>query len=116
MLLNFYKFENIADGIFSPLEGFFGQQDFENVISNGRLSNGLAWTIPIVLDVDESTATKMKEAGDVLLKNHQGLGVAVIHVDEIFSFDNIMKMEAWYKNMESSDEVTLGNNYQGFYQ
>jgi len=79
--------ENIADGIFSPLEGFLGKQDFESVIKNGRLSNGLAWTIPIVLDADESTATKMKETGDVLLKNHVGLGVAILHVEEIFSFD-----------------------------
>ena len=31
--------ENIADGIFSPLEGFLGQQDFESVVSRGRLSN-----------------------------------------------------------------------------
>ena len=64
--------ENIADGIFSPLEGFLGQQDFENVVQKGRLSNGIAWTIPIVLDVDESTASKMKEAGDVLLKKSPG--------------------------------------------
>ena len=44
--------ENIADGIFSPLEGFLNQQDFESVISKGRLANGTAWTIPTVLDVD----------------------------------------------------------------
>ncbi|MFQ6025859.1 MAG: sulfate adenylyltransferase, partial [Nitrosopumilaceae archaeon] len=40
--------ENIADGIFSPLEGFLSQQDFENVVSEGRLSNDIPWTIPIV--------------------------------------------------------------------
>ena len=79
--------ENIADGIFSPLQGFLGQQDFENVVAKGRLSNDLAWTIPIVLDVDESTASKMKDAGDVLLQNPQGVGVAILHVEETFSFD-----------------------------
>ena len=81
--------ENIADGIFSPLEGFLGQQDFESVVSRGRLSNNLAWTIPIVLDVDEQTASKMKEAGDVLLQNHQGTGIAILHVDETYSFDKL---------------------------
>ena len=79
--------ENIADGIFSPLEGFLGQQDFESVISRGRLANDLAWTIPIVLDVDEETANKMKDAGDVLLQNPDGIGIAVLHVDEVFTFD-----------------------------
>ncbi len=44
--------ENIADGIFSPLEGFLTKQDFDSVIEKGRLSNGVAWTIPTVLDFD----------------------------------------------------------------
>ena len=79
--------ENIADGIFSPLEGFLGRQDFESVISRGRLANDLAWTIPIVLDVDRDTADKMKSAGDVLLQNQDGTGIAVLHVDEVFAFD-----------------------------
>ena len=61
--------ENIADGIFSPLEGFLSKQDFENVIEKGRLANDIPWTIPIVLDVDESTASKAKDSGSVLLKN-----------------------------------------------
>ncbi|MDG7050483.1 MAG: sulfate adenylyltransferase, partial [Nitrososphaerota archaeon] len=31
--------ENIADGIFSPLEGFLVKADFDGVISKGRLEN-----------------------------------------------------------------------------
>jgi len=79
--------ENIADGIFSPLEGFLNQQDFESVVSRGRLANDVAWTIPIVLDVDEDTSKKIKDAGDVLLKNPEGTGVAILHVEDVFSFD-----------------------------
>lgn len=94
--------ENIADGIFSPLEGFLGKKDFENVISKGRLSNGLAWTIPIVLDVDESTAAKMKKAGKVLLKNHQGLGIAILHVKETFTFDKEKTAKGIYGTTDSS--------------
>lgn len=79
--------ENIADGIFSPLEGFLGKEDFERVISKGRLANEVAWTIPIVLDVNDDTAKKMKNAGDVLLKDPQGTGVAILKVEETFTFD-----------------------------
>ena len=79
--------ENIADGIFSPLEGFLGQQDFEAVVSKGRLANDLAWTIPTVLDVDDATADKMKAASDVLLQDPQGVGIAILHTEEVFSFD-----------------------------
>ena len=94
--------ENIADGIFSPLEGFLGQQDFESVVSRGRLSNDLAWTIPIVLDVDENTASKMKEAGDVLLQNPDGIGIAVLHVDETFTFDKEKTVQGVYGTTDSS--------------
>ena len=94
--------ENIADGIFSPLEGFLEKKDFENVISKGRLSNGLAWTIPIVLDVDESTAANMKKAGKVLLQNHQGLGIAILHVKETFTFDKEKTAKGVYGTTDSS--------------
>ena len=94
--------ENIADGIFSPLEGFLGKKDYESVVSKGRLSNGLAWTIPIVLDVDESTATKMKKAGKVLLQNHQGLGIAILYVKETFTFDKEKTAKGVYGTSDSS--------------
>ena len=79
--------ENIADGIFSPLEGFLGKEDFESVVNRGRLANEVAWTIPTVLDVDEETANKMKSSGDILLQNPQGTGIAILHVEEVFNFD-----------------------------
>ncbi|MDE1872542.1 MAG: sulfate adenylyltransferase [Thaumarchaeota archaeon] len=78
--------ENISDGIFSPLEGFLLREDFEKVITKGRLANDLPWTIPIVLDVDKETATKMKDAKDVALSVN-GTNFAVLHVEEIYTFD-----------------------------
>ena len=78
--------ENISDGIFSPLEGFLLREDFEKVITKGRLANDLPWTIPIVLDVDKETATKMKDAKDVALSVN-GTNFAVLHVEEVYTFD-----------------------------
>jgi len=78
--------ENIADGIFSPLEGFLIKEDFENVIRKGRLSNDLPWTIPIVFDVDETSAKKMKDAKDVTL-GINGIKFAILHVEDIYIFD-----------------------------
>lgn len=94
--------ENIADGIFSPLEGFLGQQDFESVVTKGRLANGLAWTMPTVLDVSQETASKMKDARDVLLTNPQGLGFAVLHVEEAFVFDKEKTAKGVYGTTDSS--------------
>ncbi len=94
--------ENIADGVFSPLEGFLGKKDFENVISKGRLSNGLAWTIPIVLDVDKSTAVKIKKASKITLQNSQGVQIAILHVKEIFRFDKEITAKEVYGTIDSS--------------
>ena len=88
--------ENIADGTFSPLEGFMGQDDFESVVKSGHLKNGLAWTIPIILDVNESTAAEIKDAGEAILKNN-GDHFAVLNVEEIYSFDKIGMSRAVYQ-------------------
>lgn len=93
--------ENIADGIFSPLEGFLGQNDFDNVISHGRLVNGVPWTIPIVLDVDNSTGKKLKDAADVLLKNPQGNGFAILHVEDLYSFDKEKTANRVYRTLDT---------------
>lgn len=79
--------ENIADGVFSPLEGFLTQPDLESVVSRGRLSNDLAWTVPIVLDVDEETSRRARGAGDVLLRDPDGAGLAILHVEDVFRYD-----------------------------
>ena len=40
---------NIANGVFSPLEGFMGENDYLNVLDHMRLENDVPWTIPILL-------------------------------------------------------------------
>ena len=59
--------ENIATGVFSPLEGFMIQEDFLNVLKEGRLSNSIPWTLPIVLDTEKEIANQMKELRVVVL-------------------------------------------------
>jgi len=101
--------ENIADGIFSPLEGFLNKDDFESVVANGIFQapdgRSIQWTIPIVLDVDEETSKKMKEAGDVLLKNPEGTGIAILHTGDVYSFDK--------KNTASSVYGTNDESHPG---
>ena len=107
--------ENIADGIFSPLEGFLNQQDFESVVSRGRLTNDVAWTIPIVLDVDEDTSKKIKDAGDVLLKNPEGTGVAILHVEDVFSFDKSKMNDGVYGTNDATHPgVAKTNSMENF--
>jgi len=91
--------ENIADGIFSPLEGFLVQDDFVQVISKGRLSNDTPWTIPIVLDVDEITAARMKEERNVAL-SHDGINFAILNVEDVYTFDKYDMAKNVYKTSD----------------
>lgn len=88
--------ENIADGIFSPLEGFLLREDLEGVIKNGRLANDFPWTVPIVLDLDKETADKAKKSGEVALKTDANGEFAVLHVEEVYTFDKKKTVEAVY--------------------
>ena len=78
--------ENIATGVFSPLTGFVGQKDFQNVLKEGRLSNGVPWTIPIVLDMEKQIAKQMQDLGDVILFS-EGQEFCLLHVHEIYEYN-----------------------------
>jgi len=41
--------ELIGYGGYSPLEGFMCREDYEGVLDNMRLKNGIAWSLPITL-------------------------------------------------------------------
>jgi sulfate adenylyltransferase len=48
--------ELIANGAFSPLDGFMRQADYERVVDEMRLANSLPWSIPVTLAVDPDEA------------------------------------------------------------
>ena len=107
--------ENIADGIFSPLEGFLLQSDFESVVKKGRLANDLAWTVPIVLDVDADTAKKAKQAGDVALKSDVNGVFAVLHVEETYTFDKQKTAQSIYGTTDTSHPGVAKTNSMNEY-
>jgi pyruvate kinase len=79
--------EQIANGTYSPLEGFMGQADFLSVLDNMRLANGVIWPLPITLDVAEELADKLS-IGDVIgLTNDQDEVMALLHLSEKYRFD-----------------------------
>lgn len=78
--------ENIAYGVYSPLEGFMTYEEVLSVLEDMRLPNDVPWTIPIVLDVDEEDVASVREDDEVALTLH-GEPIAVMRVEEIFKLD-----------------------------
>ncbi len=75
--------QNIATGVFSPLEGFMGKEDFYSVLYHNRLTNGVPWTIPIVLDVSWEEADKL---GDEVMLLCNEIPIATFHIKEKYTY------------------------------
>ena len=64
----------IAVWAMSPLEGFMCKADYDNVVDNMRLSNGLPWSIPIILS---ATKEEIEEATKKLSEVLQSVGASM---------------------------------------
>ncbi len=82
--------EMLATGVLSPLEGFQFQEDYESTLKEKRLADGTPWTIPQTFAPDgerEAIVKKAKEGDDIALVDDSGKPVAILHVEENFTFD-----------------------------
>ncbi len=89
--------ENIAYGVFSPLDGFMSSKNFNSVLHHMRLSDDTPWTIPVVLDVDKKD---FREGDSIALLNESGDISAIMHVDEIYSYSKKDYSESVYKTVD----------------
>ena len=59
--------ELLLNGGFAPLKGFMGKNDYNSVLDNMRLNDGLFWPIPITLSVEKSLAINIAIGDEVVL-------------------------------------------------
>lgn len=107
--------ELIANGAFSPLEGFMGEADYVSVRDNRRLANGLVWSIPVTLSVTEDESKQLKTGNDVALYARDGRLLAVLHLKEIFSYDKQLEAERVYRTTEDKHPGVAALYKQGDY-
>lgn len=77
----------IAIGGFSPLTGFMKQADYDPVVTDMRLADGLPWAIPVTLSVSEETAAPLREGSLVRLDDPSGRFVGVLELEEKYAYD-----------------------------
>jgi sulfate adenylyltransferase len=78
---------NVATGIFSPLEGFLGEEELRSVLHEKRLPDDTPWTMPILLSVPLDGAERLSEGDECLLTASQGSCMVLLHIEERFKFD-----------------------------
>lgn len=79
--------ELLANGGFSPLEGFMGQADYEGVVNDMRLADGTLWPMPVTLDVSEAFAETLGAGARVALRDPEGVILAILTVEAIWRPD-----------------------------
>ncbi len=93
--------ELLAIGAFSPLTGFMTRADYESTVKNMRLSNGLPWTVPVVLPVEDDLADQIQEGQEIALVEDERI-LAVMEVQEKFDYDKKLEAREVYKTEEEA--------------
>lgn len=112
------ELENIATGLYSPLEGFLDELNYYSVINEMRLGDGTVWTMPIVLDVSEEEARSLRVGTQVALKGADGKIYGILDLEDKYVPDLISEAEQVYQtiddrhpgvaNLYNRGEVLLG--------
>ena len=79
--------ELLANGGFSPLQGFLRRDDYESVCEKMRLTDGTLWPIPIMLDVTEELAKSLSDGSMLALRDAEGVMLAALNVEQIWQPD-----------------------------
>jgi sulfate adenylyltransferase len=79
--------KNIARGVYSPLTGFMGKDDFESVVHKMTLADGTIWSIPFVLDIDKKTVDQLAVGEQIALVDGKKNPVALMNVREKYTYN-----------------------------
>ena len=91
----------ISTGVFSPLEGFMGRDEYEGVVEDMRLESGLAWSLPITLSADEEKAGELSEGSEIALVDGAGEPVATMVLREMYGYDKEREARLVYRTTDA---------------
>jgi sulfate adenylyltransferase len=87
----------IASGALSPLRGFMAREDYERVVDEMRLADGLSWALPVCLAVDDPP-----QGDRVALADAEGRPLAVLEVEEVFEYDKEREAEQCFRTTDDA--------------
>src|SRR5512140_682761 len=82
---NLCDLELLATGGFSPLDRFMGKADYERVLHEMRLSDGVLFPLPITLTADPKELPTVGE--ELVLRNANNDVIAIMTLEEVYHWD-----------------------------
>jgi len=86
--------ELLLNGGFSPLTGFLTRADYDSVCADMRLASGTLWPMPITLDVPEDVAGKLTPDSMLVLRDPEGVALAVLRVEDVWKPDRAREAQS----------------------
>ena len=105
--------ELIAIGGFSPLEGFMNRSEYQSVVNEMHLPDGLPWSLPVTLGASKEEVSSLKDGQQVALADESGEALAVLDLEERFEYDKQAEAEAVYRTTEDAHPGVAAMYAQG---
>jgi sulfate adenylyltransferase len=90
------ELELLLGGVFRPLEGFLGRNDYDRVLEDACLADGTPWPMPVTLDVGEAFSAGLSRGSEVMLRGSDGVLLAVLDVEDIYWPDHLYEARRIY--------------------
>ncbi|MCZ6877721.1 MAG: bifunctional sulfate adenylyltransferase/adenylylsulfate kinase [Acidobacteria bacterium] len=90
--------ELLAMGAFSPLERFMGQEDYQRVLAEMRLTDGSIFSIPITLPVDPAPHIRLDQ--QIVLCDARNELLALMTIEEIYEWDLPQEAQRVYSTQD----------------
>lgn len=74
----------LGTGVYSPLEGFMGKDDYDAVIDSMHLTSGLIWPVPMTLPVSDEDLAALRGKSKAALIGGGDTALATIDIGETF--------------------------------
>ena len=103
----------VAQGVFSPLDGFMTSADYRAVVDSMHLASGAAWPLPVTLGVDQAQADSLVEGQELALQDTKGKLVGVMELRETFGYNKKHEADRVYRTTEEAHPGVAGLYAQG---
>lgn len=79
--------EMLLNGAYSPLAGYLGKHDHDQVLEKLHLANGTFWPYPVTLNIPANQAEKLKPGDRVALRDGEGFMLAILTINDLWPAD-----------------------------